>query len=78
MQDIFTAEALYGTKLEFPAQYFLKAPLKEVNMTSFIDGPSNKMSEMAYSPAEQNKRDKTYVPKLLKTCLSHSGANTSV
>ena len=26
------------------------------------------MSEMAYSPAGQNRRDKTYVAKLLKTC----------
>ena len=26
------------------------------------------MSEMAYSPAGQNRRDKTYMHKLLKTC----------
>ena len=55
--------AVTGTVLPHPPP-----PQKVVDLTSFIDRLSSKMSEMAYSPAGQNRRDKTYVPKLLKTC----------
>ena len=50
------AEALYGTTLWLPAQY---SPQQNVvDMTSFINRLSSRISEMAYySPAEQNRRD---------------------
>ena len=46
----------------------LPPPKKVVDMPSFINRLSSKMFEMAYSPVGQNRRDKTYTPKLLKTC----------
>ena len=62
------AEALYGTTLRLPSQYFCEPPKKVMNMKSFVERLTEKMAEMAYSPAGRNRTNRIYIPKLLKTC----------
>ena len=65
--NCLAAEALYGTTLRLPAQYFLDFPQKVMDMTSFVDRLFSKMSEMDYFPAGKNRRDREYVSKVLKS-----------
>lgn len=62
------AEALYGTTLRLPAQYFFEAPKKVMDMTAFVDRLTTKMAKMAYSPSGSNRNMVPYVPKGLETC----------
>lgn len=62
------AEALYGTTLQLPAQYFFEAPKKVMDMTAFVDRLTTKMAKMAYSPSGSNRNMVPYVPKGLETC----------
>ena len=66
--DCTAAEALYGTTLRLPAQYFFDAPKKVWDATSFVDKLTKNMAKMVYFPSGENKSIKTYVPKALEEC----------
>ena len=61
------AEMVYGTILRLPEQFFLWLPQKLLNMTSFVDRITAKVTNLVYnSPARSQKT--IYVPELLQTC----------
>ena len=62
-----SVEVIYGTILKLPGQFFLKSPQTPLDITSFVDCLTAKMTNLAYNPPAQCKKQ-TYVSKLFETC----------
>ena len=81
--ELFSCKSFVWNHIAVTSTVFPWPPplAKVMDMTSFVDRLYNKMSEIACSPAEKNRRDREYMPKLLKsytsmfirdTAMSHS------